>query len=380
MPSPTAAPPGATRVLILTDDPICADFLAARLEASGAETHTMRTGESVLALLEARVPDALVIDPGLPTIDALEVIRRLRSRETCRDLPIHVLGSGIGALTQNAMTAGATRVLSPGGGLVAQAEELREALGLPVPIQNLAVVPSALLDAVVKGAPELLANARRTLQTLTRNRRDLGSVRELFLTMGILTRRTQLAGLPAIHRLAAALEGLLHAIYEHPARMGATTLQTISQAFDLLARLLQDRRYDLLADPRGAEVFVLDDDAEARDVITISLNYAGLSGMAAGDPVTALAILARQRFDLLFFDVNVPGMSGFELCARLRGLPANAATPVVFITGEPTLLNRAQSTISGGSDFIAKPFSIGELAVKATQWVIKGRLDGPAAV
>ncbi|HWH70616.1 MAG TPA: hypothetical protein VNT26_14605 [Candidatus Sulfotelmatobacter sp.] len=63
----------------------------------------------------------------------------------------------------------------------------------------------------------------------------------------------------------------------------------------------------------------------------------------------------------------------FELCARLRKLAAHAKTPVVFITGVNDLESRAQSTLSGGNDFIGKPFLFSELAVKALVYVLRKR-------
>lgn len=372
-----AAPTSAIRILVLTDDAVCANFIAEALAPTGAAVRSLSTGESVLTLLETVELDALIIDLALPTMNPFEVIRRLRDRAGTRLMPIHALGSGVSSLAEKAMIAGATSVLSPGGGLAAQIDELREELALP---QGLAVPASRepLLAAVVRSAPELLAASRKALQSLVRNRRDLAAVQHVARCMGMLARQAELVELRAVHRLAAALEALLYAIDDQPGRMGATTIQTISQACDFLGHLMADRKNDSLPDPRGSEVFVLDDDADARNVVTMALNYAGLSGTSAGDPATALALLARQHFDLLFFDVNVPGMSGFELCARLRRLPMNARSPVVFITGEPSLQNRAQSTIIGGSDFIAKPFSITELSVKAILWVVKGRIEQQA--
>jgi DNA-binding response OmpR family regulator len=67
-------------------------------------------------------------------------------------------------------------------------------------------------------------------------------------------------------------------------------------------------------------------------------------------------------------------MTGFELCSRLRTLPSYAKTPVVFVTGLNDLESRANSTMSGGNDFIAKPFLFIELTVKALIHVLRSRL------
>ena len=68
-------------------------------------------------------------------------------------------------------------------------------------------------------------------------------------------------------------------------------------------------------------------------------------------------------------------MNGFELCVRLRKIPEYKKTPIVFITGAVTVQNRVQSSLSGGNDFIAKPFNLLELGVKALTWIFKGQLE-----
>jgi DNA-binding response OmpR family regulator len=67
-------------------------------------------------------------------------------------------------------------------------------------------------------------------------------------------------------------------------------------------------------------------------------------------------------------------MSGFELCSKIRTMSMHQKTPIVFITGMATFQNRAQSSLSGGNDFIGKPFNIPELGLKALMWVFKGQL------
>jgi DNA-binding response OmpR family regulator len=68
-------------------------------------------------------------------------------------------------------------------------------------------------------------------------------------------------------------------------------------------------------------------------------------------------------------------MSGFDLCSMLRQLPAYENTPVVFVTRLNDFESRANSSISGGNDLIAKPFLFIELAVKALVWVLRARLQ-----
>ena len=81
--------------------------------------------------------------------------------------------------------------------------------------------------------------------------------------------------------------------------------------------------------------------------------------------MAALALLESQAFDLIFLDVNMPVLSGFEVCEKLRKLPRCKDTPVIFVTLHGDFQSRAQGVLSGSNGFIAKPISPLELIVKA---------------
>jgi two-component system sensor histidine kinase/response regulator len=78
--------------------------------------------------------------------------------------------------------------------------------------------------------------------------------------------------------------------------------------------------------------------------------------------------------------VDMPGITGYELCAKLRAMPQHKKTPVVFVTSLNDFDNRTSSTMAGGNDFIAKPFLFIELSVKALIHVLRGRMQSRVAV
>jgi DNA-binding response OmpR family regulator len=78
-------------------------------------------------------------------------------------------------------------------------------------------------------------------------------------------------------------------------------------------------------------------------------------------------------YDVIFLDVEMPGMDGFEVCSRIRTTVANRTTPVVFVTRHSDFGSRAKSSLSGGRDLIGKPFLTFELALKALTIVIQRR-------
>jgi DNA-binding response OmpR family regulator len=92
------------------------------------------------------------------------------------------------------------------------------------------------------------------------------------------------------------------------------------------------------------------------------------------DPTVALQNLEQKSYDLIILDIEMPAMNGFELCSKLRALPTNAQTPVIFVTTLSDFESRAKSSLSGGNDLIAKPFVFIELTVKALMYVLKRRI------
>src|SRR5207245_9505881 len=113
--------------------------------------------------------------------------------------------------------------------------------------------------------------------------------------------------------------------------------------------------------------------------IVFALGRANLTAVAVDDPNIGLALLNTNQFGLAILDGDLPGMSGFEFCKRLRALPEYTDTPVIFVTALSDFQSRAESMAGSGNDLIAKPFVFSELAVKALIYVMKGRLKSAIA-
>jgi DNA-binding response OmpR family regulator len=124
----------------------------------------------------------------------------------------------------------------------------------------------------------------------------------------------------------------------------------------------------------AAEILVVDDEPISRRAINYALEKARLQSVSVDDANAAFKLLEEKHFDLVFLDVDMPGMNGYELCAKLRALPRHKKTPVVFVTALSDFDNRTDSLMAGGNDFIAKPFLFIELTVKALIHVLRGKL------
>ena len=111
-------------------------------------------------------------------------------------------------------------------------------------------------------------------------------------------------------------------------------------------------------------IVVVDDEPGVGAAIRDLLSKDGYAVEAPGDARTALPELIRVVPDLVILDVNMPGMSGWELCAILRRQSNTRGLPILFLTGRQELKDRITAMQLGGSDFLAKPFGADELRRK----------------
>ncbi|MEQ1861391.1 MAG: response regulator [Chthoniobacteraceae bacterium] len=253
----------------------------------------------------------------------------------------------------------------------------------PLPTAMPASTPSAgpptqaELDAEAlseKEARGLLAEIKRCHTTFAKAPTDFSLLNELHCHVQHFAERSRVSGFLALHRLSHAFAELAQDLYRFPEQVNPSTLRTISQTIDLLGILLKQKNYARLKDPTQAKVFAVEDDAENCDAIRMALETVFMRTRYSQEPAIALAELGSDHYDLIFLDVALPDMNGFELCKHIRELPNHAHTPVVFLTGLTTMENRVQSSLSGANDFIGKPFNLHELGVKAISLVLKASL------
>jgi CheY-like chemotaxis protein len=181
-------------------------------------------------------------------------------------------------------------------------------------------------------------------------------------------------GHPAL-RMTAALQGLLKKLLGEPKHCTSSTLLTVATAVDALGALCRSGvKPDLAANP-PIRLLVVDDDPVSRRAIAGALQMAFGKPESADSGEAALALATEKPFDAIFMDVQMPGMDGFAACLKIHETVQNQTTPVVFVTGHSDFKARSQSSVSGGSDLIGKPFLTAELTVKALTLALRGRLQ-----
>jgi CheY-like chemotaxis protein/pSer/pThr/pTyr-binding forkhead associated (FHA) protein len=172
----------------------------------------------------------------------------------------------------------------------------------------------------------------------------------------------------AAHRLAQAASAMIKGT-----RYESHVIRTLGQAADVIGSLLDPRLFKKASEPQSARALLIDDDKDLLETVGAALRSADVRATPCADPKQAMELLQKEAFDVILLDVSMPGQSGIELCAKIRDLPQHRKTPVVFITVNDSVENRAQSTLNGGDDFIAKPFNTLELVTKAATWVARSQ-------
>lgn len=111
-------------------------------------------------------------------------------------------------------------------------------------------------------------------------------------------------------------------------------------------------------------ILVVDDDPIQRALLSETLGLAGFSVVEAEDGSIALDRATREPPDLVLLDVQMPGMSGFEVVRRLRSLPRLGDTPVLFVSSVDTEQAKVHGFEQGADDYIVKPWVQGELLAR----------------
>jgi putative two-component system response regulator len=125
-----------------------------------------------------------------------------------------------------------------------------------------------------------------------------------------------------------------------------------------------------------ALILVVDDESDVRETMEDHLTAYGYKIMTAASAEAALEILERSAVDLILTDVHMRGMSGVELCARLKGEARFQFTPVVLLTAHTDLEARVAGLAAGADDFFAKPVEFAELRTRVAVLLrIKDLLD-----
>jgi CheY-like chemotaxis protein len=190
------------------------------------------------------------------------------------------------------------------------------------------------------------------------------------------------ARIPALrsHRLLAiALEGFLKQLSARATNLTPWRMQLATETLELLEDLYVPNLLPDLATKPLIRLLVVDDCAVSRRSMVFALKKVFCEPDLAENGARALDLAGKHAYDVIFLDIDMPGMDGFEVCERIRKTTLNRRTPIVFVTSHDNLESRAKLVTKGAQDLIGKPYLPAEITLKALQLSLYGRLKNPSA-
>ena len=233
------------------------------------------------------------------------------------------------------------------------------------------VLRAEVRQSALDEARPTLQSVRQALQSVAKSSTDASKIQDLLNSVRELGAQPSLARLATVARITGAFEQLLRQLVDKPDCINQSVQRTMAQTVDLLCQLFDGDGRDV--ELATARALAVDDQQLALRAVMNALEKANLKSQALSDPSAAYSVAQEWQFDLIVLDIEMPGMTGVELCAKLRTLPNYKKTPIVFVTSATDFEHRADVCRSGGNDLIAKPFMAAELALKALTLIVKSK-------
>lgn len=112
-----------------------------------------------------------------------------------------------------------------------------------------------------------------------------------------------------------------------------------------------------------SKVLIVDDDKDIAEVISLVLKKEQIDSSIINDSSKALEVISSKNFDydLILLDIMMPGLSGTEVCSRVRDI---VNIPIIFVSAKSEMVDKIVGYEIGGDDYITKPFDNTELVLK----------------
>ena len=111
----------------------------------------------------------------------------------------------------------------------------------------------------------------------------------------------------------------------------------------------------------GLKILVIDDSKTIRRTAETLLSKEGCQVFTAIDGFDALSKIADHRPDLIFVDIMMPRLDGYETCSLIKHNKTFKETPVIMLSSKDGLVDRARGRIVGSEQYLTKPFTTDEL-------------------
>ena len=127
----------------------------------------------------------------------------------------------------------------------------------------------------------------------------------------------------------------------------------------------------------AAKILVVEDEEQLAKFVQLELGYEGYEVTVANDGLSGLMAARDSEPDLVLLDWMMPGLTGVEVCRRLRA--TGATMPVILLTAKDGIEDRVAGLDAGADDYVVKPFSIEELLARVRAHLRRNASEGPEA-
>ena len=373
-------------ILFVENDATVLTTYGKLLQREGFRVENAQDGLDALKALSQLRHDLVVLELMLPTFNGAEVLKFIRADPRLKTVPVIVFTDASAAeLLQDATLASGTKYLPKSDCtppvLLQTIQEMLAATpdsdaaegGDAAPAEETA--PSKEQSDFLKDAPAEIAKVREHCLAFLKAPTSAPKLQALSQCVNALGTNADKAGCGRIVPLTKAFETLLARITAKPSLATPSILQTIAEAADCLGLLKKGAEAATSEPPPKAKVLAVDDDTVCNQVMVSTLKRANFDISSVEDPLEGLRMMEANRYDLILLDIDMPKLTGFEVCEKLRRLPHYKTTPVIFVTAHSNFENRTKGVLSGGNYFIAKPIDPSELALKVTIHLFKAQMQ-----
>ena len=125
----------------------------------------------------------------------------------------------------------------------------------------------------------------------------------------------------------------------------------------------------------SAKILIVEDEEKLAKFVQLELGYEGYEVIVANDGLSGLMSARDNEPDLVLLDWMMPGLTGVEVCRRLRA--TGAMMPVILLTAKDGIEDRVAGLDAGADDYVVKPFSIEELLARVRAHLRRNQPDDP---
>jgi CheY-like chemotaxis protein/signal transduction histidine kinase/CHASE3 domain sensor protein len=387
-------------ILIIEDDLNFANILLNLCHRKGFKAVASPTGEEGLILADRFMPTGIILDIRLPGISGWTVLNSLKGNHKTRHIPVHIIS--VHDAPQEALIMGAVGFLSK----PVDGEELERAFGRIEDVVEKKVKDLLLVEDnadLRKGIHKLLSDLEVKVTEAETGQQAIEAIRRqtfdcMILDLGLadmsgfdllkLLEKEQKSMVPPVivytgKELTREEERELRKYAETIIVKGARSEErlldeatlflhrmvgTLPQAKQRMIINLHNRDAAL----EGRKVLLVDDDMRNLFALSRVLSEKGLHVVKAEDGAAALEVLDKEpQVDIVFMDIMMPGMDGYEAMRRIRGQSRFAKLPIIALTAKAMKEDREKCLEAGANDYLAKPVDIDKMLSMMRVWLYR---------